>query len=218
MIRRPPRSTLFPYTTLFRSRVEAPDGDARLGSDPEVEEGAEPTLRGLRWVKSGELKEIELLPGWIKEKLLEDAARGSPAAEAHLRGKGVLESVAGAAHPCGAVAGVLRAYDRPFLGRWLRSAEARKAGRLLPGTFGLLEAEKRLPGRGGTRSHGGHRGVGREPADRALKRLCGGGARLLDGVQGAGTSQRGAGGLGRRKPGDGDPGDRRRRRLLRPGG
>src|SRR3712207_7619078 len=27
MIRRPPRSTLFPYTTLFRSRVE-PGGDA----------------------------------------------------------------------------------------------------------------------------------------------------------------------------------------------
>src|SRR2546422_1953474 len=29
MIRRPPRSTLFPYTTLFRSRAEAP-----YGSDP----------------------------------------------------------------------------------------------------------------------------------------------------------------------------------------
>src|SRR5258708_18581432 len=27
MIRRPPRSTLFPYTTLFRSRPEADDGD-----------------------------------------------------------------------------------------------------------------------------------------------------------------------------------------------
>src|SRR5205814_3221797 len=26
MIRRPPRSTLFPYTTLFRSRPHAPDG------------------------------------------------------------------------------------------------------------------------------------------------------------------------------------------------
>src|SRR3712207_7014934 len=26
MIRRPPRSTLFPYTTLFRSQVEAEDG------------------------------------------------------------------------------------------------------------------------------------------------------------------------------------------------
>src|SRR3712207_7350854 len=26
MIRRPPRSTLFPYTTLFRSRLRPPDG------------------------------------------------------------------------------------------------------------------------------------------------------------------------------------------------
>src|SRR3712207_6948770 len=30
MIRRPPRSTLFPYTTLFRSRVQ-PDGPGLLG-------------------------------------------------------------------------------------------------------------------------------------------------------------------------------------------
>src|SRR3712207_8390078 len=29
MIRRPPRSTLFPYTTLFRSRAGAPDGHRR---------------------------------------------------------------------------------------------------------------------------------------------------------------------------------------------
>src|SRR3989454_4727645 len=36
MIRRPPRSTLFPYTTLFRSR---PIGDAVRLSDHEVVEG-----------------------------------------------------------------------------------------------------------------------------------------------------------------------------------
>src|SRR5258707_14864706 len=30
MIRRPPRSTLFPYTTLFRSACEDKDGDRRL--------------------------------------------------------------------------------------------------------------------------------------------------------------------------------------------
>src|SRR3712207_7304177 len=30
MIRRPPRSTLFPYTTLFRSRVQRADVDAEL--------------------------------------------------------------------------------------------------------------------------------------------------------------------------------------------
>src|SRR3712207_8491441 len=37
MIRRPPRSTLFPYTTLFRSRVLAPlfnDGDRALPMSP----------------------------------------------------------------------------------------------------------------------------------------------------------------------------------------
>src|SRR5690348_17462651 len=31
MIRRPPRSTLFPYTTLFRSRAHRHRGHARLG-------------------------------------------------------------------------------------------------------------------------------------------------------------------------------------------
>src|SRR5690242_20947825 len=34
MIRRPPRSTLFPYTTLFRSgRVDRPDGALRIEND-----------------------------------------------------------------------------------------------------------------------------------------------------------------------------------------
>src|SRR3989449_2494455 len=33
MIRRPPRSTLFPYTTLFRSRPSAPFSPARLRHD-----------------------------------------------------------------------------------------------------------------------------------------------------------------------------------------
>src|SRR5258707_6177397 len=31
MIRRPPRSTLFPYTTLFRSRDPRRDSDSRIG-------------------------------------------------------------------------------------------------------------------------------------------------------------------------------------------
>src|SRR5690349_23158463 len=34
MIRRPPRSTLFPYTTLFRSRVRVPAVGARPGGVP----------------------------------------------------------------------------------------------------------------------------------------------------------------------------------------
>src|SRR5256886_6791284 len=37
MIRRPPRSTLFPYTTLFRSRLATPQpAPARRGSDPDL--------------------------------------------------------------------------------------------------------------------------------------------------------------------------------------
>src|SRR5260221_9382534 len=59
MIRRPPRSTLFPYTTLFRSPDSAWDGDhasrARLGRSHAVEPGelersasATPALRQSR--------------------------------------------------------------------------------------------------------------------------------------------------------------------------
>src|SRR3712207_8206392 len=34
MIRRPPRSTLFPYTTLFRSRHRVPIADSHAAVDP----------------------------------------------------------------------------------------------------------------------------------------------------------------------------------------
>ena len=75
------------HTVDVTARVEAADGEARLGSDPEVEEGSESTLRELRWVETGELEEIELLPVWIKERLLEDAARGWTAGEVYLKGE-----------------------------------------------------------------------------------------------------------------------------------
>src|SRR5256885_2434791 len=48
MIRRPPRSTLFPYTTLFRSVEELPAGRAALDRDrlehppPRIQRGTEP--------------------------------------------------------------------------------------------------------------------------------------------------------------------------------
>src|SRR3712207_7813694 len=45
MIRRPPRSTLFPYTTLFRSRVGAPPLAA---ADPGVDESLW-TVRSVEW-------------------------------------------------------------------------------------------------------------------------------------------------------------------------
>src|SRR5690349_24139886 len=43
MIRRPPRSTLFPYTTLFRSQVQAEN--ARSGPDAEDEGKTEDQLK-----------------------------------------------------------------------------------------------------------------------------------------------------------------------------
>src|SRR5437667_2933162 len=36
MIRRPPRSTLFPYTTLFRSGIRLPPGLGKLGSSTQA--------------------------------------------------------------------------------------------------------------------------------------------------------------------------------------
>jgi 8-oxo-dGTP diphosphatase len=75
------------HTVDVTARIESADGEARLGSDPEVEEGSESTLRELRWVETGELEEIELLPTWIRERLLEDAARGWTAGEVYLKGE-----------------------------------------------------------------------------------------------------------------------------------
>src|SRR5688572_31966434 len=49
MLRRPPRSTLFPYTTLFRSgRVLVPDRDEKTGgADPAAAPPESRQLRGL---------------------------------------------------------------------------------------------------------------------------------------------------------------------------
>src|SRR3712207_7498554 len=41
MIRRPPRSTLFPYTTLFRSRAAQHEGDDIIGGDAQEGVGHE---------------------------------------------------------------------------------------------------------------------------------------------------------------------------------
>src|SRR3989440_7548575 len=45
MIRRPPRSTLFPYTTLFRSRGDAPDEKLENRHRPDAEHLAEHQLK-----------------------------------------------------------------------------------------------------------------------------------------------------------------------------
>src|SRR2546423_6103506 len=68
MIRRPPRSTLFPYTTLFRSaaeRVELLVGDPQLllaGDD----------LRSERLVDLDDVDVVDLHPGLLEQRLDED--------------------------------------------------------------------------------------------------------------------------------------------------
>jgi 8-oxo-dGTP diphosphatase len=62
------------------------DAEARLGSDPEVAPDSEPTLREVRWVDIEELRDIELLPATMKERLLRDAAGGWSASEVYLGG------------------------------------------------------------------------------------------------------------------------------------
>jgi 8-oxo-dGTP diphosphatase len=66
----------------------APEDEARLGSDPEVEAGSEPTLKELRWVEIPDLQDIELLPAWIRDRIVEDAGRGWRTGEIYLGGGG----------------------------------------------------------------------------------------------------------------------------------
>ena len=64
------------------------EAEATLGSDPEVEEGSEPTLKELRWVKIEDLAEIGLLPSWVRDRLYEDARNGWSDGDVYLRGEG----------------------------------------------------------------------------------------------------------------------------------
>ena len=66
----------------------APDEEARLGSDPEVKEGSEQTLKELRWVEIPDLQDIELLPTWIRDRIVEGAGRGWRTGEIYLDGSG----------------------------------------------------------------------------------------------------------------------------------
>jgi ADP-ribose pyrophosphatase YjhB (NUDIX family) len=62
------------------------DAEASLGADPEVAPDAEPTLSELRWVDAEEVREIQLLPAPLRERLLEDAPGGWAADEVYLGG------------------------------------------------------------------------------------------------------------------------------------
>src|SRR3712207_9033819 len=76
MIRRPPRSTLFPYTTLFRSRgALAPGQDAAVGrlalGDADDLRAGEPLLRVLGHVLQQRLE--------VRARRLEDVGLREPA-------------------------------------------------------------------------------------------------------------------------------------------
>ena len=73
------------HTVDVIARMEASGGEeARLGSDPEVAPGSDPTLRELRWVGVEELEQIELLPRPLKARLLENVASGWAAGDVYL--------------------------------------------------------------------------------------------------------------------------------------
>lgn len=75
------------HTVDITVRVTAnPGEEARLGSDPEVEEGSDPTLKELRWMEISGLREIELLPAWIRDRIVEDADREWRNGEIYLDG------------------------------------------------------------------------------------------------------------------------------------
>src|SRR3712207_9358751 len=62
MIRRPPRSTLFPYTTLFRSRQERLV--RRVAAERPVEEGEDERLAGALADLAAEDRELLRLWAW----------------------------------------------------------------------------------------------------------------------------------------------------------
>src|SRR2546430_10882381 len=69
MIRRPPRSTLFPYTTLFRSQAQiAGDGELKAAADRVAVEHAERDL--------GHVLELVERPDPVPVERLADRARG----------------------------------------------------------------------------------------------------------------------------------------------
>src|SRR2546430_10395867 len=72
MIRRPPRSTLFPYTTLFRSKKKSKARISFTESDPACFEMDEPNKRvrlpKLGWVKCRFTRHIEGQPNSVTVK------------------------------------------------------------------------------------------------------------------------------------------------------
>ena len=59
-------------------------GEAQLGSDPEVEEGSDATLKDVRWVGFEELEEMTVLPEFVRNRIVEDQAHGWPTSKVYL--------------------------------------------------------------------------------------------------------------------------------------
>src|SRR2546430_11012432 len=78
MIRRPPRSTLFPYTTLFRSRANLPDLVGDLTTIPGVEDVAL-TTNGVLLARSEEhTSELQSQSNLVCRLLLEKKKNQTP--------------------------------------------------------------------------------------------------------------------------------------------
>src|SRR2546427_7326526 len=84
MIRRPPRSTLFPYTTLFRSHLGADRADRGVDAGARGRRGT--VAAGGRAVSTGLLRLLPIAPGsagfgvgWFVAPPFPDTPEGSPA-------------------------------------------------------------------------------------------------------------------------------------------
>jgi 8-oxo-dGTP diphosphatase len=67
------------HTVDLTVRVRVPpEEEAVLGTDPEVEPGAEPTLREVRWVSREDLAGTNLLPVWVRDRLVAERDAQSP--------------------------------------------------------------------------------------------------------------------------------------------
>src|SRR3989442_5467012 len=85
MIRRPPRSTLFPYTTLFRSHHIGFFGGSHFGASMQARPGAgeRKTLPGLR--SEEHTSELQSRPHLVCRLLLEKKKKQQPSRQRHAR-------------------------------------------------------------------------------------------------------------------------------------